>query len=189
MGSHHISSACPVAGAEAGDEDLSEEEKVRQVEEAHLAESMERLIMEAYKLLQQGDMQQAESLLQEGVSHQAVFGHVCKAMMAAYLHIFATVTSVAGVRHCLTHVHHWGVHRRDQGGGKGETLALSSFSGIMTTMIMSITHISAACAFITRERQLSSPRQQVAQTLRSSSAQQPLSAHPGVVRGFRLRSY
>lgn len=36
------------------------------MEEAHLAESMERLIMEAYKLLQQGDMQQAESLLQEG---------------------------------------------------------------------------------------------------------------------------
>lgn len=39
------------------------------MEEAHLAESMERLIMEAYKLLQQGDMQQAESLLQEGMCH------------------------------------------------------------------------------------------------------------------------
>ncbi|KAL3137343.1 hypothetical protein ABBQ32_006875 [Trebouxia sp. C0010 RCD-2024] len=49
-----------------GDEDLTEEEKASQLEEAHLAESMERLIMEAYKLLQQGDMQQAESLLQEG---------------------------------------------------------------------------------------------------------------------------
>ncbi len=30
---------------------------------------MERLIMEAYKLLQKGDMEQAESLLQEGRSY------------------------------------------------------------------------------------------------------------------------
>jgi len=30
---------------------------------------MERLIMEAYKLLQKGDMEQAESLLQEGQSY------------------------------------------------------------------------------------------------------------------------
>ena len=31
--------------------------------------------MEAYKLLQQGEMQQAESLLQEGVHHQqSVYG-------------------------------------------------------------------------------------------------------------------
>ena len=30
---------------------------------------MERLIMEAYKLLQKGDMEQAESLLQEGPSY------------------------------------------------------------------------------------------------------------------------
>lgn len=45
---------------------MDEYEKVREVEEAHLAESMERLIMEAYKLLQKGDMEQAESLLQEG---------------------------------------------------------------------------------------------------------------------------
>lgn len=64
-------SECLVADMEDGDEELSEEEKVRQVEEAHLAESMERLILEAYKLLQQGDMQQAESLLQEGVSPQS----------------------------------------------------------------------------------------------------------------------
>ena len=64
-------SECLVVDMEDGDEELSEEEKVRQVEEAHLAESMERLILEAYKLLQQGDMQQAESLLQEGVSPQS----------------------------------------------------------------------------------------------------------------------
>ena len=50
------------------DEDLTEEQKASQLEEAQLAESMERLIMEAYQLLQQGDMQQAESLLQEGAS-------------------------------------------------------------------------------------------------------------------------
>jgi hypothetical protein len=48
---------------------MDEYEKVRQIEEAHLAESMERLIMEAYKLLQKGDMEQAESLLQEGRSY------------------------------------------------------------------------------------------------------------------------
>lgn len=54
------------AGADNGDGETDEYEKVRQIEEAHLAESMERLIMEAYKLLQKGDMEQAESLLQEG---------------------------------------------------------------------------------------------------------------------------
>ena len=53
-------------GAGADEDDVDEYEKVRQIEEAHLAESMERLIMEAYKLLQKGDMEQAESLLQEG---------------------------------------------------------------------------------------------------------------------------
>ena len=55
---------------------------MRQVEEAHLAESMERLIMEAYKLLQQGDMPQAESLLQEGARHHVrpmrISGGVCR---------------------------------------------------------------------------------------------------------------
>ncbi|KAL0020065.1 hypothetical protein WJX79_000087 [Trebouxia sp. C0005] len=54
------------AGTDNGDGEADEYEKVRQIEEAHLAESMERLIMEAYKLLQKGDMEQAESLLQEG---------------------------------------------------------------------------------------------------------------------------
>jgi len=51
---------------------------VRQIEEAHLAESMERLIMEAYKLLQKGDMEQAESLLQEGQSYvtAAILQHI-----------------------------------------------------------------------------------------------------------------
>lgn len=41
--------------------------------------------MEAYKLLQQGEMQQAESLLQEGVHHQIVSRHMCKAFMAVSL--------------------------------------------------------------------------------------------------------
>ncbi|DBA92536.1 TPA: hypothetical protein ACH3X1_002766 [Trebouxia sp. C0004] len=58
--------AATSAGVDNGDEEMGEYEKVRQIEEAHLAESMERLIMEAYKLLQKGDMEQAESLLQEG---------------------------------------------------------------------------------------------------------------------------
>ena len=71
----HTGVAHVAAGGEDGDDDLSEEEKVQQVEEAHLAESMERLIMEAYKLLQQGDMQQAESLLQEGASTSLLHGH------------------------------------------------------------------------------------------------------------------
>jgi len=57
---------------------MDEYEKVRQIEEAHLAESMERLIMEAYKLLQKGDMEQAESLLQEGQSYvtAAILQHI-----------------------------------------------------------------------------------------------------------------
>ena len=59
-----------VAGADqaprANLEEMDEEERVKQIEEAHLAESLERLILEAYKLLQQGEMAQAESLLQEG---------------------------------------------------------------------------------------------------------------------------
>ncbi|KAA6417906.1 MAG: hypothetical protein FRX49_12139, partial [Trebouxia sp. A1-2] len=59
-----VSQAYP--GTDNGDGEADEYEKVRQIEEAHLAESMERLIMEAYKLLQKGDMEQAESLLQEG---------------------------------------------------------------------------------------------------------------------------
>ena len=55
-----------LAGSEGGEDELTEEERVAQVEEEHLAESMERLIMEAYTMLQKGDMQQAESLLLEG---------------------------------------------------------------------------------------------------------------------------
>ena len=60
---------CTCSGADDGAEETDDYEKVRQIEEAHLAESMERLIMEAYKLLQKGDMEQAESLLQEGLSY------------------------------------------------------------------------------------------------------------------------
>lgn len=67
----------PGAGSHAAvDDDLDEEQKVQQIEDTHLAESMERLIMEAYKLMQSGDMQQAESLLLEGTAahlyHQAL---------------------------------------------------------------------------------------------------------------------
>ena len=118
--SHHISNACLVAGGETGDEDMSEEEKVRQVEEAHLAESMERLIMEAYKLLQQGDMQQAESLLQEGVHPQVakpVWPHPCNLM---------TAISVADVRQHLTHASLGGCVGGNQasGGGGGGGLAM-----------------------------------------------------------------
>ena len=55
------------AAASAGkEEDVDEDQKVKEIEDTHLAESMERLIMEAYKLLQQGEMQQAEQLLHEG---------------------------------------------------------------------------------------------------------------------------
>lgn len=55
------------ATASAGKEDdVDEDQKVKEIEDTHLAESMERLIMEAYKLLQQGEMQQAEQLLHEG---------------------------------------------------------------------------------------------------------------------------
>ena len=54
------------ADPDANLEEVDEEERVKQIEEAHLAESLERLILEAYKLLQQGEMAQAESLLQEG---------------------------------------------------------------------------------------------------------------------------
>lgn len=46
--------------------DVDDEQKVKEIEDSHLTESMERLIMEAYKLLQQGQMQQAEQLLLEG---------------------------------------------------------------------------------------------------------------------------
>lgn len=50
----------------APDSDIDDDQKVKEIEEAHLTESMERLIMEAYKLLQQGQMQQGEQLLLEG---------------------------------------------------------------------------------------------------------------------------
>ena len=66
--------------------------------------------------------------------------------------------------------------------------SLSSFSAVTT----SITHISAACAFITRDRQLSSSNSKRLRAdiiLRSGTAQQPFSARPGVVRGLRLTTY
>ena len=53
-------------GPDANLAEMDEEERVKQIEEAHLAESLERLILEAYKLLHGGEMAQAESLLQEG---------------------------------------------------------------------------------------------------------------------------
>ena len=63
-----ISKRLASAGLEENgtEEELDEEARVKQIEEAHLAESLERLILEAYKLLQAGEMSQAESLLQEG---------------------------------------------------------------------------------------------------------------------------
>ena len=45
---------------------MDDHKKADQVQDADLAESMERLVIEAYQLLQKGDMEQAESLLQEG---------------------------------------------------------------------------------------------------------------------------
>ena len=68
------------SGNSTDNDDVNDYEKVRQIEEAHLAESMERLIMEAYKLLQNGDMEQAESLLLEGwlsSSPDAYHQHQC----------------------------------------------------------------------------------------------------------------
>lgn len=62
----NTAAASAATGPASKDEDLDEEQKVKEIEETHLAESMERLIMEAYKLLQQGEMQQAEQLLLEG---------------------------------------------------------------------------------------------------------------------------
>ena len=67
--------------------------------------------------------------------------------------------------------------------------SLSSFSGITTSVLQE----SAACAFITRDQKLSSSRRLSAQTRyrtrRTKATQQAYSARPGVVRGFRLRTY
>ena len=63
---HLASLASAGLKATGTEQQLDEEERVKQIEEAHLAESLERLILEAYKLLQAGEMAQAESLLQEG---------------------------------------------------------------------------------------------------------------------------
>ena len=74
-------------------------------------------------------------------------------------------------------------------GSKRSLQPLSSFSGITTCILQ----VLAACAFVTRGQQLSSSRQLSAQTRhrthRTRATQQPYSAQPGVVRGFRLRTY
>ena len=66
---------------------------------------------------------------------------------------------------------------------------LSSFSGITTSILQE----SAACAFITRDQRLGPSRRLSAQTRhrthRTRATQQPYSAQPEVVRGFRLRTY
>ncbi len=76
------------------DEEMSEYE----IEEAHLAESMERLIMEAYKLLQKGDMEQAESLLQEGqcCDYLHVGSSVCSPFVCCTHKLTCIVGSVLG---------------------------------------------------------------------------------------------